>query len=68
MWDWFYLGDKLIIPRCKLIRLIDLVGMVYDKHKIPIKKRKMIITGVRPKEKMHEKLYWDYEIIKMEDL
>lgn len=62
MWDWFYLGDKLIVPTMGApVKLIDMVNMVYDKHNIPESERKMIVTGPRPKEKMSEILRWPEE-------
>lgn len=63
MWDWFYLGDKLIIPQMDApIRLIDLAEMVYKKHKVKPKDQKIQIIGRRPKEKMNEKLRWEDEV------
>jgi UDP-N-acetylglucosamine 4,6-dehydratase len=69
IWDWFYLGDKFIVPNMgQPIRLIDLADKIYAKHNIPENKRAINIIGPRPNEKKHEKLYWDKEIIKEEDL
>lgn len=62
MWDWFYLGDKFIIPNMEAPkRLIDLADMVYEKHNIPANKRAITIIGKRPHEKMIEKLRWPEE-------
>jgi UDP-N-acetylglucosamine 4,6-dehydratase/5-epimerase len=63
MWDWFYLGDKLIIPQCKKISIIDLADSVYEKHGIPPKKRAIKFIGLRDKEKLEEKLRWDWETV-----
>lgn len=62
IWDWFYLGDKLIIPQMdRPVRLIDLAETVYKKHKVKPKDQKIQIIGKRPKEKKHERLRWPDE-------
>lgn len=61
MWNWFYLGDKLIVPKCEKISIIDLADKVYEKHNIPAEKRKIQFVGLRKNEKLIERLYWPEE-------
>jgi len=64
MWDMFKAGKKLIIPKCKKMRILDLLAETLKRHgykKASEYKPGVTITGVRANEKMSEKLRWDYE-------
>lgn len=60
IWERFLTGEKLIIPKSEKISLNTLVQKTLDKHGI---KQPYLyeIIGIRGREKMVEKLRWDYE-------
>ncbi|MHB8482780.1 MAG: polysaccharide biosynthesis protein [Nitrospiria bacterium] len=64
IWTDFLAGKTLIIPSTREVRLMDLLTEVLRKHKfmnpgayVP----GVRVIGVRPGEKLVEKLRWDYE-------
>jgi FlaA1/EpsC-like NDP-sugar epimerase len=62
IWDMFKSGEKLIIPKCDEIRLLDLLAMVLKRHgyeKASDYEPGIQVTGVRGREKLKEKLDWD---------
>ena len=64
IWGGFQDGEKIIIPHCKEITVADLASRVLEKHgyKNPQDYKPGIeIIGIRPGEKMREKLSWDHE-------
>lgn len=65
-------AGQVVIPEMgEPIKLIDLVKLVLDKHKACERCSNTLdhcnIIGLRPGEKMHEKLKWDNEVIKYKD-
>jgi hypothetical protein len=53
-------GDsKLIIPKCEEYYLQDIVNIVLEKH--DLKDYPIEVKGIREREKMKEKLKWDWE-------
>ena len=61
IWDKFHAGDKLIIPQCEEIRILDLLTKVLFKHgykKASDYEPGIYFTGMRPGEKIREKLEW----------
>lgn len=63
IWDMFHAGKKLIIPQCKEVRIMDLLTDVLKKHGKTIDDVTVEIIGLRPGEKLREKLRWDDESI-----
>lgn len=64
IWDMYKSGKKLIIPQCKEIRLLDLLTKVLNRHgyeKVQDYESGVEIIGLRPGEKLKEKLRWDEE-------
>lgn len=63
LWHEFIQGKKLIIPKCEEIRLMDLLALVLDKHGYTTTTYApgVEIIGMRDKEKLQEKLRWDFE-------
>lgn len=71
IWDMFKKGEKLIIPKCTEMRLLDLLREVLKRHGYDAVSDLITgsnaypsgveITGIREKEKLSEKLRWDWE-------
>ena len=61
IWDQFKAGKKLIIPQCKEVRMLDMLTDVLKRHDLTIKDVKVNIVGIRPGEKIREKLRWEEE-------
>ena len=64
IWDMFKSGKKLIIPQCTEVRLLDLLTMVLKKHgydKASDYEPGIQVIGLRNKEKLSEKLFWEDE-------
>lgn len=64
MWDQFKAGKGLIIPKCTKIRLLDLLAEVLKRHGYESASEYepgVQIIGMRDKEKLEEKLQWDFE-------
>jgi FlaA1/EpsC-like NDP-sugar epimerase len=61
IWDMFMSGEQLIIPKCKEIRILDLLKMVLERHGKTIDDVTVAVTGTRGAEKLSEKLKWDNE-------
>jgi FlaA1/EpsC-like NDP-sugar epimerase len=73
IWQAFYArqgrsfvpGQRLIIPSVREVGLLELLDEVLQRHGIAGHnnyKPGLKIIGMRPGEKIHEKLYWDSEI------
>jgi FlaA1/EpsC-like NDP-sugar epimerase len=60
IWDGYLRGERLIIPKCKEVSIIKLLDTIsdngYSHGNIKIK-----TIGIRPGEKLREKLRWDWE-------
>lgn len=54
-------GNKLIIPDCEEVTIMDLLSKVLEKHNKTFKNVKIKYIGIRPLEKLREKLRWDWE-------
>jgi FlaA1/EpsC-like NDP-sugar epimerase len=61
IWDMYKAGKKLIIPQCKKVRLMDLLTEVLKRHDKTIDDVEVEVIGLRPGEKLEEKLKWDTE-------
>jgi FlaA1/EpsC-like NDP-sugar epimerase len=61
IWDIYMSGKKLIIPKCKEIRLLDLLTEVLVKHGLTISDVNVNVIGMRPGEKLREVLKWEDE-------
>jgi FlaA1/EpsC-like NDP-sugar epimerase len=71
IWDMFKSGKKLIIPKCKNIRILDLLAEVLKRHGYDAVSdlvsgtnaypSGIYIIGLRNKEKLEEKLTWEDE-------
>ena len=61
IWDMFKAGKKLIIPECKKVRLLDLLTEVLKRHNLTTNDVIVETIGLRPGEKLEEKLLWDAE-------
>lgn len=62
IWDMFKSGKQLIIPKCKEVRIMDLLTTVLKRHgyeKASDYKPGIEIIGRRPGEKLTEKLEWE---------
>ncbi len=59
IWQGYEQKDKLIIPDCREVNIMDLLKEVFKKHNI--KDHRIEYVGIRAGEKMSEKLRWDYE-------
>jgi UDP-N-acetylglucosamine 4,6-dehydratase len=59
IWEGFKAGEHLIIPKCREIGLNTLLSEILQRHNI--KKPVIKKIGIRPGEKMKEKLKWDWE-------
>jgi len=60
IWTQFLEGKKLIIPECTEVKLIHLAQTILRIHNKPTD-YPIEIIGVRDKEKMSEKLRWNWE-------
>lgn len=60
IWNQFKQGDKLCIPKVKKITMPEMIKIVLEKHGLPLD-YPIEIIGVRPGEKLEEKLAWDKE-------
>jgi FlaA1/EpsC-like NDP-sugar epimerase len=63
LWYEFLNGEKVIIPKCKKMRLLDLLAEVLKKHGYTIDHTNpyepgVTIIGLRPGEKLEEELEW----------
>lgn len=61
IWHEFLKGEKLIIPKCEEIRLMDLLREVLTRHGKTIADIGVEVIGLRPGEKIREKLTWEDE-------
>jgi FlaA1/EpsC-like NDP-sugar epimerase len=66
IWDMFHAGKKFIIPQCKEMRILDILKEVLSRHGYDIVgdfpyKPGITIIGLRPGEKLSEKLTWEEE-------
>ena len=64
IWDQFKAHEKIIIPKCKEIRILDLLTHVLQKKgydKASDYTPGIVFTGMRPGERLHERLEWPYE-------
>ena len=65
IWDKFKSGEKLIIPNCTEIRLLDLLTLVLQRHgykKASDYKPGVVMTGMKKGEKLREVLKWEWEV------
>jgi FlaA1/EpsC-like NDP-sugar epimerase len=62
IWDMFKSGKKLIIPKCKEVRILDLLTEVLTRHGKTIDDVTVEMIGLRPGEKLEERLTWLSEI------
>jgi len=58
VWSMYHNGDRIMIPVMKEYRLIDILTDVLQKHGKTIDDVTVEIVGLRPGEKMQEKLSW----------
>jgi len=58
IWDMYKSGKKLIIPQCREVRLLCLLTDVLRKKGLTIDDVSVHIIGLRPGEKLREKLEW----------
>jgi FlaA1/EpsC-like NDP-sugar epimerase len=65
---WKNRAKDLIVPKCKEITIIEMLGEVFKKKGLKLHDYKpgIEIIGIRPGEKIKEQLYWDKEINKGE--
>jgi len=64
IWDMYKAGKRLIIPQCKEIRLLDLLAEVLKRHgykKASDYEPGVAEVGMRPGEKLRERLLWSHE-------
>lgn len=64
IWHSFLAGDRLIIPKCEERRVLDILGDVLKKHGYEHAgdyEPGVSIIGMRPGERLREKLRWDNE-------
>lgn len=65
IWERFLGGEQLIIPQNRRLTLIEFITEIFQKHGYPgyeDYKPGIKIIGVRPGEKMEEKLKWEWEV------
>jgi FlaA1/EpsC-like NDP-sugar epimerase len=65
IWDQYNAGNKLIIPLCEEVRIMDMLADVLFRHGFdsPADYAPGVHTiGLRPGEKLSEKLRWDNEL------
>lgn len=66
IWERFLLGERLIVPQMgEPVRILDMMATVLGRHgygKASDYSPGVTVIGMRPGEKLHEKLYWDNEI------
>lgn len=67
IWEQFELGQQLIIPEMgEPVRILDMMAEVLKKHgfeKASDYQPGVEVIGMRPGEKLHEKLAWDSELL-----
>lgn len=61
IWTSFLKGNKLIIPKCKKIKLMEMLDKVLASCDLTIEDVETEQIGIRPGEKLEEKLRWDSE-------
>ncbi|GEM_PF-1870528 len=62
IWDGYWRGERLIIPNCTEVSLVQLLERTLNKHGLDIFGRiKTEEIGIRKGEKIREKLKWDWE-------
>lgn len=61
MWRGFLEGKKLIIPDCERVTIADLLLKTLEKHGLTYADVEINYIGVRPNEKLEEKLTWEGE-------
>lgn len=61
IWDGLLKGEKLIIPKCKEVGIMELLKEVLKKHKLTEEDVSVDFIGIRDGEKLQEKLMWDKE-------
>jgi len=64
IWHKFIQHDKFIVPEMKEVRLMDLLAEVLKRHgynKPEDYKAGVVEIGIRPGEKLKEKVKWDWE-------
>ena len=64
VWHSYLAGDKLIVPECEERRVLDILGDVLKRHgydKASDYEPGLEIIGMRPGERLREKLKWDKE-------
>jgi len=61
IWRGYKAGEKLIIPKCREINILNLLSKVLKKHNRKVKKVDIKVIGIRPGEKIKEKLKWEWE-------
>lgn len=64
IWEQFLVGEKLIIPKVRKVRIMDLLTEVLKKHgymSASAYEPGVTVIGMRPGEKLEEKLKWDHE-------
>ena len=66
IWERFLGGEKLIVPKCEKISINTLLQKALDKHGVKDKPL-ILITGLRHREKLSEKLFWEHELGRKEE-
>lgn len=70
IWDGYLKGKRLIIPHMdEPVRLLDILLQVFQRHgykEAADYEPGALIIGMRPGEKLHEKLRWDSELVSEE--
>lgn len=61
IWKGYMAEEKLIIPKCREVVITTLLHDVLEKHKKNPNGYPVEIIGMRPGEKLEEKMRWDYE-------
>ena len=64
IWTRFLLGEKLIVPKMRKVRIMDLLREVLKKHHYMTPSAYepgVKIIGIRPGEKLEERLKWSHE-------
>jgi UDP-N-acetylglucosamine 4,6-dehydratase len=72
VWSRFLAGDKLIVPtQMKEVRIMDILSDVLKRHgyeKASDYPAGVEVIGMRPGERLREKLLWDFEEVSKEQL